>query len=81
MLKSAMIWRLIQFVVVLGGLGLLFAGIKWTVYSGDFGFGLGAGFCLGMAWFYLLYALDKRAGRVIELSEAQQSERRHSSGF
>lgn len=70
-----MIWRIIQVIVVFAGLGLLFAGIKWTVYSGDFGFGLGVGFMLGGAWVYFLYWLDKRAGYVIELSEGQRSER------
>lgn len=76
-----MIWRLIQFVVVFGGLGLLFAGIKWTVYSGDFGFGLVAGFGLGIGWSYLLYWIDKRSGYVIELTEAQRNERQRSSEF
>ena len=76
-----MIWRVIQSVVVLGGLGLLFAGLKWTAYSGEFGNGLVIGSGLGFAWFYLLYWLDKRAGRIIELTEAQQSERQRSSGF
>lgn len=76
-----MIWRIIQVVVVFAGLGLLFAGIKWTAYSSEFGRGLVIGAPLGFAWFYLLYWLDKRAGYVIELSEGQRSERQRSSGF
>lgn len=76
-----MIWRLIQFVVVLGGLGLLFAGIKWTTYSGDFGNGLVVGTGIGFGWFYLLYWIDKRTGYVIELTEAQRNERPSASGY